>query len=154
MQTEKQLKFNIEFDGNDGTGKTYVINLIKQFFNNCIFKDRGIFSKATLLNKESEEKMYDYIDNNIDSDTLYIILDDFPEHCQQRIQKRGDSLDEEFHTLEDLEYYRKSFMLLYNHCKEKKYSNVYLVSRIPYDSAGTIIEIIRDFIKKQIMNKS
>ena len=45
---------------------------------------------------------------------LYIILDDFPEHCQQRIQKRGDSLDEEFHTLEDLEYYRKSFMLLYN----------------------------------------
>ena len=98
--------------------------------------------------------MYDYIDNNIDSDTLYIILDDFPEHCQQRIQKRGDSLDEEFHTLEDLEYYRKSFMLLYNHCKEKKYSNVYLVSRIPYDSTGTIIEIIRDFIKKQIMNKS
>ena len=114
MQTEKQLTFNIEFDGNDGTGKTYVINLIKQFFNNCIFKDKGIFSKATLLNKESEEKMYDYIDNNIDSDTLYIILDDFPEHCQQRIQKRGDSLDEEFHTLEDLEYYRKSFMLLYN----------------------------------------
>lgn len=56
MQTEKQLTFNIEFDGNDGTGKTYVINLIKQFFNNCIFKDRGIFSKATLLNKESEEK--------------------------------------------------------------------------------------------------
>ena len=101
MQTEKQLTFNIEFDGNDGTGKTYVINLIKQFFNNCIFKDRGIFSKATLLNKESEEKMYDYIDNNIDNDTLYIILDDFPEHCQQRIQKRGDSLDEEFHTLED-----------------------------------------------------
>ena len=45
-------------------------------------------------------------------------------------------------------------MLLYNHCKEKKYSNVYLVSRIPYDSTGTIIEIIRDFIKKQIMNKS
>ena len=144
MQTEKQLTFNIEFDGNDGTGKTYIINLIKQFFNNCIFKDRGIFSKATLLNK----------DNNIDNDTLYIILDDFPEHCQQRIQKRGDSLDEEFHTLEDLEYYRKSFMLLYNHCKEKKYSNVYLVSRIPYDSTGTIIEIIRDFIKKQIMNKS
>lgn len=33
--------------------------------------------------------------------------------------KRGDSLNEEFHTLEDLEYYRKSFMLLYNHCKEK-----------------------------------
>ena len=54
MQTEKQLTFNIEFDGNDGTGKTYIINLIKQFFNNCIFKDRGIFSKATLLNKESE----------------------------------------------------------------------------------------------------
>ena len=77
MQTEKQLTFNIEFDGNDGTGKTYIINLIKQFFNNCIFKDRGIFSKATLLNKDSEEKMYDYIDNNIDSDTLYIILDDF-----------------------------------------------------------------------------
>ena len=56
MQKEKQLTFNIEFDGNDGTGKTYVINLIKQFFNNCIFKDKGIFSKATLLNKESEEK--------------------------------------------------------------------------------------------------
>ena len=45
-------------------------------------------------------------------------------------------------------------MLLYNHCKEKKYSNVYLVSRIPCDSTGTIIQLIRDFIKKQIIKKS
>ena len=83
MQTKKKVTFNIEVDGNEGTGKTYIIKLIKQFFNNCIFKDRGIFSKATLLNKESEEKMYDYIDNNIDNDTLYIILDYFTNkiHC-------------------------------------------------------------------------
>lgn len=150
MQTEKQITFNVEFDGNDGTGKTYVINLIKRYFTHCTFKDRGIFSKATLLNKTSEGKMYEYIDNNIDRDTLYIILDDFPEHCQQKIQKRGDSLEEEFHTLEDLEYYRKLFMLLYNHCKEKEYRNVYLVSRIPSNNVRTIIEIIVEFIRSKI----
>ena len=50
MQAEKQLTFNIEFDGNDGTGKTYIINLIKQFFNNCIFKDRGQDAKFRSCN--------------------------------------------------------------------------------------------------------
>ena len=45
-------------------------------------------------------------------------------------------------------------MLLYKKKKKKKYSNVYLVSRIPCDSTGTIIQLIRDFIKKQIIKKS
>lgn len=135
----------IEFDGNDGTGKTYTINLLKNIFNNCMFVDRGLFSKATLLKEENDE-MYKYIDDNIDKNRIYIILDDYPEHCQQLIKKRGDSIEEKYHTMEDLEYYSKQFTKLYGYCCTQNYDNVYLVTKLLPYYMKVIIEIVKKFI--------
>ncbi len=140
----ENVKYIVEFDGNDGTGKTYTIKVLSKVFPNCIFIDRGLFSKATLLSDENDE-MYKYIDDNIDMNRIYIILDDYPEHCQMLIKRRGDSIEEKYHTIEDLEYYRKQFTNLYGYCCKKNYDNVYLVTRLLPDHVQVMIDIIKKF---------
>ena len=106
----------IIFDGNDGTGKTTRLVQLKKLFPNIEYKDRGIFSKMTLVdelfseNEEREElsqKFYDDIQQ--DTTTLYVICKASSEVCQKRILERGDSIDEEFHTLADLDKYNSRF---------------------------------------------
>lgn len=107
----------IIFDGNDGSGKTTRLNAIKNLFPNIEYKDRGIFSKMTLVDELFENEsshlrndFYNIIKN--DTDTLYIICRANPEVCQERIKLRGDSIDEEFHTMADLTKYNYRFNVL------------------------------------------
>lgn len=96
----------IEIDGNDGVGKTYTIERLKEELPelekecNChiVFKDRGALSQATITGQFQKE-----------SDHVYIILDASIEYCQKNIVKRGDSLDEPYHNVNDLVYYRQKF---------------------------------------------
>lgn len=150
----ENVKYIIEIDGNDGTGKTHLIKFLSNIviFKDCIFIDRGLFSKATLLKEENDE-MYNYIDNNIDMKRIYIILDDFPEHCQYLIKKRGDSIKEKYHTIEDLEYYRKQFTNLYGYCCAKNYDNVYLVTKTIPEHMTVILDIIKKYINFNKDNK-
>ena len=122
----------IIFDGNDGTGKTTRLNYLKQMFPNIEYADRGIFSKMTLVDElfyqnENTEKLREDFYNNIknNSDVLYIICKASPEVCQRRIIERGDSIEEEFHTMKDLIKYNERFDVLVNIVKEL--SNVMLV---------------------------
>ena len=117
----------IEVDGNDGTGKSYRIEKMKELFPGLVYYDRGIFSKATLneklfQNKNSQEwyKEKEYFYNLVKShsDTLYIILDASPATCQRRIKERGDSLEEEYHTKEDLLKYSERFYELCEICDD------------------------------------
>ena len=48
-------------------------------------------------------------------DTLYITLYTTVEKSQERIVKRGDSLDEEYHNKEDLRKYNARFAFLAQH---------------------------------------
>lgn len=117
----------IVIDGNDGTGKSFRIEYLKKMFPNIMIKDRGIFSEYTLnnnifncidnitsiqLKKYEETKFFELIEK--DNTTLYIICDCSIEKCQERISNRGDSLDEEYHTKDDLNKYKKRFLYLYN----------------------------------------
>lgn len=123
----------IVVDGNDGAGKTVTINKLKELFPGIEFEDRGIFSKATLNDKifeewdtHSETGGYKWNKNGSPNhysiefalevernrDTLYVICVADPEECQKRIAERGDSLDEEFHRMEDLLKYDKRFRVL------------------------------------------
>ena len=115
----------IIFDGNDGTGKTTRLVQLKKLFPNIEYKDRGIFSKMTLVDElfsENEERdelrknFYDEIKKN--STTLYIICKATSEVCQKRILERGDSIDEEFHTLADLNKYNSRFDVLVDIVKD------------------------------------
>lgn len=90
----------VEIDGNDGVGKTTCINILKQHFGDDIeFKDRGALTLATDSDEFNKEK-----------GVCYILLDCSVEECQNRILKRGDSITEKYHTIEDLTYYRERFL--------------------------------------------
>lgn len=116
----------IVIDGNDGTGKTFRVNLLRKMFPNIEIEDRGIFSDKTLddclfdYNKTSSINHRKNFVNSIEEqkDTLFIICDASVETCQKRISERGDSLEEEYHNKKDLIKYRGRFMLLTELCSE------------------------------------
>ena len=105
-------------DGNDGTGKTATINKLKALMPNIEFEDRGIFSEATLddelfdnrKNIEKEKEFYRKVANSYG--TLFVIVDADPKVCQKRILERGDSIEEEYHNMDDLKKYRDRFWRL------------------------------------------
>lgn len=95
----------VEVDGNDGVGKSFLIKrllaLHPSLVNDFEFNDRGDLSLAT----DSDE----FIKKE---GVIYIIVDCSEELSQKRILKRGDSIEEKYHTMEDLKYYRAKFMAL------------------------------------------
>lgn len=105
-------------DGNDGTGKTATINKLKALMPNIEFEDRGIFSEATLDddlfdNRKNNEKVKEFYNKVANSyNTLFVIVDAEPEVCQKRILERGDSIEEEYHNMDDLKKYRDRFLRL------------------------------------------
>ena len=74
-------------------------------------------------------------------------MHDTPEKCQERIKERGDSIEEEFHTLEDLYYYDSLFWELADYASLKQY-NVHFVSRVNREdeSIEEIEQIIKNFL--------
>ena len=116
----------IIIDGNDGTGKTFRVNLLRKMFPNIEIEDRGIFSDKTLddslfeYNKVSSIIHRKNFVNSIEEqkDTLFIICDASVETCQKRISERGDSREEEYHNKKDLTKYKGRFMILAELCSE------------------------------------
>ena len=115
----------IIIDGNDGTGKTTRLVQLKKMFPNIKYEDRGIFSKMTLVDElfnrtgnydEIQKKFHEDVQK--DSSTLYIICRASSEVCQKRILERGDSIEEEFHTLDDLNKYNSRFDILVDIVKD------------------------------------
>ena len=117
----------IVFDGNDGTGKTTRLEQLRKIFPEVEYADRDIFSKMTLVDDLFSEKrtyerdslrhdFYDTIKDN--SSTLYVICRAEPEICQERIKLRGDSIEEEFHTMDDLVKYNERFDVLIDIVKD------------------------------------
>lgn len=118
----KEIK-RIEVDGNDGSGKTFRIGIIKNMFPNVEVVDRGLFSKYTL------DEFYPRLNGNEhhlelaaefrhivreSTDTLYVIMDCPIPTCQQRIKNRGDSLEDAYHTENALSLYEWRFRRLYS----------------------------------------
>ena len=115
----------IIIDGNDGTGKTTRLVQLKKMFPNIKYEDRGIFSKMTLVDElfnrtgnydEIQKKFHEDVQK--DSSTLYIICRASSEVCQKRILERSDSIEEEFHTLDDLNKYNNRFDILVDIVKD------------------------------------
>ena len=142
----------VEIDGNDGTGKTFLINEIKRqlaftgFKGDVKFNDRGILSKATLA-----DTWKDNPDNpnlaglcKFNKDTIYYLIDDIPIVCQNRIIERGDSIEEEFHTLEDLKKYRERFLQLRDY-----YDNINIIKKNGFEfDHTTIMQIVIKILVK------
>ena len=119
----------IVIDGNDGSGKTYRCTELKKLFPNVEIDDRGLFSDVTL----DDELFCEYLSKGIvserckkfvekvdeETETLFVILMTDPEIAQRRIISRGDSIDEEFHTMDDLKKYNRRFEILCELVKDK-----------------------------------
>ncbi len=96
----------VEIDGNDGVGKTFIIEKLSSLFkkeDNIVFRDRGSLTKATDNNSFFRE-----------DGVCYILLDCDENISQERIKERGDSIEEKYHTLVDLKFYRERFLALAN----------------------------------------
>ena len=120
---------NIVIDGNDGSGKTYRCTELKKLFPNVEIDDRGLFSDVTL----DDELFCEYSSKGIvserckkfvekveaETETLFVILMTDPVIAQKRILERGDSIDEEFHTMDDLKKYNRRFEILCEIVKDK-----------------------------------
>lgn len=130
----------IVIDGNDGTGKSIRVSLLKKYFPGIEIEDRGVFSEATLKDElfgddeTSKQKRLEFALAEVDNqpETLFIICDASIETCQKRILERGDSLDEEFHRESDLKKYRERFLKLVD--AAKNFQNIMLVNTDDYNS--------------------
>jgi thymidylate kinase len=87
----------IVVDGNDGTGKSTLVKFLKE--NGYNVQDRG-----------APTKMTDDPTVQPDANDVYLILDAPVELCRERLQKAGKNLNEKYHTVEDLTYYRNRFL--------------------------------------------
>lgn len=115
----------IVVDGNDGTGKsTLVARLREQGYD---VRDRGVPTKMT-DNPELKPNPGEF----------YIILDAPIAVCRERLQKAGRDLNEKYHTVEDLTYYRRRFLVIAQQLKNQC---------IVLDAARSIDDIYRDAVK-------
>lgn len=87
----------IVVDGNDGLGKTTLVNGLRALGYDV--QDRGIATKMT-------------DDPNLvpDVEETYLILDGPVEISRARLETAGKDLTERYHTVEDLTYYRERFL--------------------------------------------
>jgi thymidylate kinase len=97
IKTRRRIGMIIVVDGNDGTGKSTLVNkLIKKGYE---VKDRGIPTKLT-----------DNPSLKPNSNEFYVILDAPVEVCSERLKQAGRDMTEKYHTLEGLTHYRQRFL--------------------------------------------
>lgn len=121
----------IVIDGNDGTGKSTLVRKLRE--SGYVVKDRGIPSKLT----DGENVLP--IENE-----FYIILDAPIKICRERLEKAGRNLNEKYHTIEDLKYYRKRFIQVAKRLKNQAVMVDASVSES--DLYNAVIEEIRKYI--------
>ena len=114
----------IVVDGNDGTGKTTLVDALRKRGYTVI--DRGIPTIMT-----------DNPDALPDNDEFYLILDAPIEVCRGRLIKAGKDLTERYHTVEGLRYYRQQFFDV-----AKKLKNCFMI-----DASGSPEHILKQATK-------
>lgn len=141
-----KLYLSVEVDGNDGTGKSSVVNLLKNKYadnGHLIIKDRGILTKLTDIDFSLIKPE---IFNSVNR--LCIVLDCDSKTSQSRISKRDgiDSLKEYYHQKDTLEYYREIFL------KEAKCLGIEVIDTEKYNTEETF-ERISQLIDNRIKTK-
>ncbi len=92
----------IVVDGNDGTGKSVLVASLRSLGYEV--QDRGVATKMT-----------DDPTLAPPTNDLYIILDATVKACRERLAAAGRDLDERYHTVQDLTYYRERFLVVARH---------------------------------------
>lgn len=90
------IGLKVIIDGNDGLGKSTLAQSLTQL--GFQVKDRGI---PSLMTDDESVVCRD--------DEIYVILDAPIEISRTRLAQAGKNLNEKYHTIEDLTYYRQRF---------------------------------------------
>lgn len=86
-------------DGNDGTGKSTIISLLKEIYPNITFMDRGLPSAMT-------------INENAEAADYYFILTCPVSVSLERLKNANRDMNEYWHLPETLTYFHGKFMEL------------------------------------------
>jgi thymidylate kinase len=89
----------IIIDGNDGTGKTSLVKALNELGLNAV--DRGILTKMTDGYDPSLEDV---------KNCLFVLLDVPIVESQRRLLEAGKDINEKYHNLADLSFYRSRFL--------------------------------------------
>src|SRR3989339_216044 len=87
----------IIIDGNDGVGKSTLVLSLKDLGYEV--SDRGL---PTIMTDDPNTELK--------QNEIYIILDVSVEISQKRLLEAGKDLNERYHCLDDLKYYREKFL--------------------------------------------
>ena len=87
----------IVVDGNDGTGKSTLAAALRA--RGYDVRDRGVPTKKT------DDPSVAAV-----AGELYLVLDAPVPTCRERLAQAGKDLDEQYHTVADLEHYRARFL--------------------------------------------
>ncbi len=121
-------------DGNDGTGKSTVIAILRSLDHTIEFCDRGLPTQMT------DDKTILPAD-----DEFYVILDAPIAVSQDRLRKAGKSLEERYHTYDDLVWYRSRFRDI-----GAKLKNAVLIDASG-DPKQVVKKILRELMKRDII---
>jgi thymidylate kinase len=124
-KTHNKTKMIIVVDGNDGTGKSTLVEMLKKDGYNV--QDRGIPTKLT-----------DDPNLKTNPNEFYIILDAPIKVCRERLKRAGRDLNEQYHTVEDLNYYRQRFLKVARQIKD---------FCVIINASGSIKEVYQDSVK-------
>lgn len=84
-------------EGNDGTGKSTLVAKLRAWGYDAA--DRGIMTRMT-----------DNPSLSPSDDEFYILLDAPVIICRERLKRAGKDLNERYHTIKDLTFYRDRFL--------------------------------------------
>ena len=94
-----ELPQKIVVEGNDGTGKSTLVEQLQQLGYQV--QDRG---RPTRMTDDPQLQPR--------GDVLYVVLDVPVQVSQQRLARAGKSLDEQYHNVQDLTHYRARYQEL------------------------------------------
>lgn len=96
----------VVIDGNDGTGKDTVAAILRERLPKSVYRVevRGLPTKLTDQNMS--------LAHIGEARHVYFILDAPVHVCRSRLTMAGKDLDEKYHTVADLTFYRERFLLV------------------------------------------
>lgn len=124
-----------------------ISHIIKSVFDSKLEVNKSdLFQEVMLLSDKdlTDDKLDKLIKNKVNQDTLYFILDDFPEKVIKLLKKDNLISYNEEVQFNILTTFRKRYLDIYNYVVSEQITNIKLVSLVEPNYIETILNMIKD----------